>query len=162
SLGALDHRSPLSPRGRAVGGEGARAPRLLVRYSRASPFRSGFLVESCSAVWKNARGIARHRVIERKRIVCMGIRIAAVILLSLVCGCGKNEPTHNGKTVSAWRDQLSAKEPGARREAALAMWSIGEGAKLAVPDLVVCLKDADDEVRLNAAGALGETGPHEG
>lgn len=45
-----------------------------------------------------------------------------------------------------------------RRQAAAAMRNLGAGAKTAVPELVACLNDADEEVRSLAAFALGGIG----
>jgi len=46
-----------------------------------------------------------------------------------------------------------------RREAAQALWSMSDGAKDALWELVNALHDPNPDVRLNAAGALGDIGP---
>jgi HEAT repeat protein len=56
-------------------------------------------------------------------------------------------------------NQLGFAEAIDRHQAAQALGKLRSGAKEAVPELVLALKDEDDDVRRTAAWALGEIGP---
>ena len=68
----------------------------------------------------------------------MARHLTLVALAALTAGCGK-EAAHNGKPVTAWRQDLRSPDANARREAAAALGTIGTGAKSAVPDLAALL-----------------------
>ena len=74
-------------------------------------------------------------------------------------GSRGEEPTYEGKTVSAWETQLRDNVPEYRIRAAYALASFGRAARSAVPALCDALRDETPTVRYAAAWALGEMGP---
>jgi HEAT repeat protein len=61
-----------------------------------------------------------------------------------------------GKSVEAWRKELSNRQASVRRSAAFALGRMGADAREAVSDLVRRLRDDDDKVRDMAASAIGD------
>jgi HEAT repeat protein len=88
----------------------------------------------------------------------VGMRSLALFgFLVVLTGCGKKEPLHNGQPAAYWRQALVSTDAGARLEAANALAALK--AKDSVPDLMIALKDKDDQVRAAAAEALWSLGP---
>ena len=56
-------------------------------------------------------------------------------------------------------ERLRDSDPTARRDAAMALSRMGDGAKFAVPQLTIALQDDDADVSVLAAMALGRIGP---
>jgi len=71
----------------------------------------------------------------------------------------RNEPTHEGRSLTGWRKSLKSDDPDVRRQAAFALGQMGEEAKAAVPDLAETLQDKVAVVRVNASLALFKIGP---
>ena len=71
----------------------------------------------------------------------------------------RNEPTHEGRSLTGWRKGLKNDDPDVRRAAAFALGQMGEDAKTAVPDLGETLSDTVPLVRINASLALFKIGP---
>ena len=70
------------------------------------------------------------------------------------------EPSHDGKTLTAWLEQLNDPKKAVRVDAVEAIGAMGPDAKAAVPPLLLALKrDESEEVRAAAAEALGKIGP---
>ena len=69
------------------------------------------------------------------------------------------EPSHDGKTLTAWVAKLTDDKPAVRLAAVEAIGAIGPDAKAAVPPLLLALKrDESEEVRAASAEALGKMG----
>jgi HEAT repeat protein len=72
----------------------------------------------------------------------------------------KEPATYKGKPASFWIHKLQDKDVQARREAVMALKTIGPEAHDAVPALLLALRDDDDSaVREGTVDALGEIGP---
>ena len=70
------------------------------------------------------------------------------------------EPSHDGKTLTAWLDQLTDAKSNVRLAAVQEIGAIGPEAKAAIPPLLLALKrDPAEDVRTAAAEALGKMGP---
>lgn len=66
---------------------------------------------------------------------------------------------YEGKSVSAWTKNLTNADPEVRKEGALALGSIGKGAKKSVPDLAMMIvEDQDANVRAAASFAIMKIG----
>ena len=63
------------------------------------------------------------------------------------------------KVVRAFADRLDDGDVQVRFQALLGLSRAGEASELAIPELLRCLSDRDDQVRYRAADALGKIGP---
>ncbi len=82
------------------------------------------------------------------------------MVLALTAPPAAPEPSHDGKPLTAWVEQLNDPKISVRIAAIQAIGAMGPDAKAAVPSLVLALKvDESDEVRTAAAVALGKMGP---
>lgn len=87
--------------------------------------------------------------------VCLAARAAICLtLVTMVAGCGSDEPLYLGKTFAQWQAQLQAESPQARLAAVEAMTAMGTRAVPAVPVLTKALHDADAGVRLAAVEVM--------
>src|SRR5262245_11881699 len=80
--------------------------------------------------------------------------LMAVSLALVLAGCGGEEASVQGKSISAWREALKDRDARVRRQAAEALGKAGPQAKSAVPDLSAALTDKEDIVRAAVATAL--------
>jgi HEAT repeat protein len=85
-------------------------------------------------------------------------RVAFLFVLLVSVGCA-TEPGWMGKAGTVWRKELRAKDPMARAHAASAIAAINPPYIQAIPDLIQCLHDPEENVRREAAGALVKMGP---
>jgi len=94
------------------------------------------------------------------RLLC---RLAFVLSLCLLPPLSRAEPPpalHEGKTLSAWIEQLHADKAIPREEACRVLARLGPGAKPAVPALIKLLGREDEDVtQFLAARVLGAVGP---
>jgi hypothetical protein len=87
-------------------------------------------------------------------------KVVIALLAVLSAGCSREEAAVGGKKAADWAPALRAKDPRARREAALALANLGPDANSAVRELADALKDRDPYVRAKAALALWSAGTH--
>src|SRR5262249_40862861 len=81
-------------------------------------------------------------------------RLLLLTFATVLAGCSP-EPTHEGFPISYWRRELKKSDYMTRWHACNVFTSMGRKGKEAIPDLVICLKDDHQEVRQQAAMALG-------
>jgi len=83
-------------------------------------------------------------------------RIALLLLLITVSGCGREQPKMAG---SKWADLLHVNDTRVRRRAVFTLGNIGPSDPAVLPALIVALKDRDASVRREAILALAKYGP---
>jgi HEAT repeat protein len=83
-------------------------------------------------------------------------RIFFLILLVLLSGCSRAQPTMAG---SKWAEALHAPDARVRKKAAFTLGNIGPSDKMVLPALIGGLKDADAAVRREAILGLLKYGP---
>src|SRR5262249_31177215 len=71
----------------------------------------------------------------------------------------RNQDFQNDRPEGYWAHQLKDEDAERRLEAVRTLNSMGERAKVSVPELAAALRDSDDTVRLLAALALSKMGP---
>jgi HEAT repeat protein len=87
-------------------------------------------------------------------------RIGLAVLLAVLGGCSKEQPTlSGGKPVSHWVQALQDPEPKTRKQAAFKLGNVGPSDPVALPALIGALKDRDSRVRREAVLALVKFGP---
>jgi HEAT repeat protein len=69
------------------------------------------------------------------------------------------EPVADGRTLSEWVVDLTARAPQVRNAAAYELAGMGPAAAPAVPALIKALDDSEPSVRFPVTVALGEIGP---
>jgi HEAT repeat protein len=69
------------------------------------------------------------------------------------------EPVADGRTLSEWVADLTARAPQVRNAAAYELAGMGPAAAPAVPALIKALDDSEPSVRFPVTVALGEIGP---
>jgi HEAT repeat protein len=89
--------------------------------------------------------------------------IKFVVLLALALGCHARTPTPRKAgaqvdPVAVQMEQLQAKDPATRQQAARTLANIGRNAEAASPALIQALKDENPLVRREAAWALAKIG----
>ncbi len=86
-------------------------------------------------------------------------RLAALLLIILVTGCGRSAaPLAGGKSVRHWIDALADPDPRARKTAALKLGNVGPADPDALPALLKALADPDAAVRREVILALVKCG----
>jgi HEAT repeat protein len=94
------------------------------------------------------------------RVLRSGVRLAFVTGFLLTPASGADAQQFLGKRLSAWGDDLRARDAAVRRSAAFALGKAGAQATGWAADLLEALRnDPDAGVREAAAFALGEIGP---
>jgi HEAT repeat protein len=83
-------------------------------------------------------------------------RIVLVLLLILLSGCGRAQPTMAG---GKWAEVLRDRDPKTRKKAVFILGNIGPSDPAVLPALIGALKDADAGVRCEAILALLKYGP---
>jgi hypothetical protein len=80
-----------------------------------------------------------------------------ICVFGVVVGC-QPEPSHQGKPLFVWRQELDSPDPMARLHAVAAFSTVGVQGKAAIPDLIRLLHDDYSYVRSEACIALGHMG----
>jgi HEAT repeat protein len=88
------------------------------------------------------------------------LRIAAVMLVAGVIGCGRAKPPllAGGKSVDHWVAALGDSKVKVREEAVTKLGNVGTSDPAAIPALITALKDKNPEVRREAIFALTKSG----
>lgn len=81
--------------------------------------------------------------------------MGVLVVMCLHCGCSKNPPRSGGRTAGYWAEVLKQDNVELRRKAAVKLGPLVLIDDAAMPALVGALKDADAEVRADAARSLG-------
>jgi HEAT repeat protein len=90
-----------------------------------------------------------HRLLEAKHLVL------AALLLCLIAGCTKYPPQSGGRTASFWAQTLQEPDVEQRRKAATKLGPLILTDPVALPAVLVAVKDSDPGVRGAAARSLG-------
>jgi HEAT repeat protein len=83
-------------------------------------------------------------------------RVLLVLLVVVLSGCGKGQPTMAG---GKWAEALRDPEARVRKKAAFTLGNIGPSDPAVLPALVGALKDPHEGVRCEAILALLKCGP---
>jgi HEAT repeat protein len=82
-----------------------------------------------------------------------------LLLLVLMCGCEKAQPTvAHGKPLPEWLEALHSPDARTRKKAAAALGKVGAVDPAVVPALAEAMRDRDPAVRAEATLALRKIG----
>ena len=85
-------------------------------------------------------------------------KLCFLLLIFLPAGCTA-DPVYNGKPLYYWKQELKSRDATARWRATATFATVGEKARIAIPELTSCLEDDEYRVSFEAAIALGNVGP---